>query len=79
MVEQKTFKYKRKCRLPSCQKRFETNRDWQDFHEPACQKEWQRLLRRSHDEVIVEMMIMKEEVKGLKHEQGRIKRKIGMT
>jgi len=68
MEQHKIFKFKRRCRLPSCRKKFETNREWQHFHHTDCQKEWQRLLRRSHDEVIVEMMLIKEEVKKIKKE-----------
>lgn len=70
MVEQQTFKYKRKCKLPSCRKPFKTNRDWQEFHDPACQQKWQKLLRRSHEDVIVEMALLKEDVKKIEKELG---------
>lgn len=65
------FKYKRNCKLPSCLKPFETNREWQFFHHPDCQKKWQRLLRRSHEETIVELELLKEDMK-------KVKRKLGM-
>lgn len=68
MAKEKTFKYKGTCKLPSCQKPFETNRDWQEFHHPDCQKIWQKLLRQSHSEVIVEIALLKEDVKKIKEQ-----------
>lgn len=54
-----TYKHKKICRLPSCKKKFETNREWQDFCHPDHQQEWHKLLRRSHEETIVEMELLK--------------------
>jgi len=70
MVKKESFEYKGTCKLPSCQKPFETNRKWQEFHHPDCQKEWQKLLRRSHEEVIVDMALLKEDVKKIKEKLG---------
>ena len=70
MEEERTFKYSRKCKLPSCRKPFKTNREWQDFHDPSCQQEWQKLLRRSHDEIIVEMALLKGDMKKVKKKLG---------
>lgn len=62
--EGKPFKYHRDCKLPSCKKPFKTNRSWQYFCPKAedknCQQEWQRLLRKKHEDVIVEMESLKE-------------------
>lgn len=70
MVKQQVFKYKGKCKLPSCHKPFETNREWQEFHHPDCQKKWQKLLRRSHEDVVVEMALLEEDVKKIKEKLG---------
>lgn len=60
----KPFKYQRDCKLPSCKKPFGTNRDWQYFcpktEDKNCQQEWQRLLRKKHEDVIVEIETLKE-------------------
>ena len=53
------YKYKKICRLPSCRKNFETNREWQDFCDPEHQKLYHRLLRRSHEETTVEVELLK--------------------
>ena len=62
--ENKVFKYQRDCKLPFCKKPFGTNRDWQYFcpktEDKNCQQEWQRLLRKKHEDVIVEIEILKE-------------------
>lgn len=68
--KQKRFKYKRRCKLPSCQKWLETNRDWQFFHHPNCQKKWQKLLRRSREEIIIELELLKEDMKKVKKKLG---------
>jgi len=70
MAKEESFKYYRDCKLPSCQKPFGTNRDWKLFHHEDCQKEWQKLLRRSHEEVIVDMALLKEDVKKIKKQLG---------
>ena len=70
MTKKESFEYKGTCKLSSCRKPFETNREWQEFHHPDCQKEWQKLLRRSHEEVIVEVALLKEDVKKIKQELG---------
>lgn len=57
-----TYKHKKICRLPSCKKEFQTNRDWQDFCEPEHQKEFHRLLQRSHEGTIVELELLKVRV-----------------
>ena len=62
--EGKPFKYQLTCKLPSCKKAFGTNRDWQEFcpktEEKNCQQEWHRLLRKKHEDVIVEIETLKE-------------------
>lgn len=63
--QKKEYKYWRYCKLPSCRIYFGTNRPWQYFHEPPCQKEYQKLLRRSHDDLTVELEVLKEQVKDL--------------
>jgi len=74
--DKKRFKYWRKCKLPSCRKKFGTNRKWQEFcpkdEETGrnCQQEWHRLLRKKHEEVIVEMAILKEDVIKIKNKLG---------
>lgn len=63
--EKKVFKYHRECKLPSCQKPFKTNRDWQYFcpktEDISCQQKWQKLLRKKHEDVIVEVEWLKEQ------------------
>lgn len=70
--EGKLFKYQRDCKLPSCKKPFGTNRDWQYFcpktEDKNCQQEWQRLLRKKHEDVIVEIESMKEAYKKMAKE-----------
>lgn len=68
---QKQYKYKKFCKLARCAKMFETNRDWQDFCEPAHQKEYQNLRRRSEGDI-------RKELNELKKEQEKIKEKIGV-
>jgi len=70
MVKEGSFKYTGICKLPSCQKVFKTNIKWKAFHHPDCQKEWQKLLRRSHEEVVVEMALLKKDVKKVKKQLG---------
>jgi len=70
MAKEEGFKYYRDCKLPSCQKPFGTNRSWKFFHHTDCQKEWQKLLRRSHEEVIVDMALLKEDVNKIKEQLG---------
>jgi len=57
------YKHKRICRLPSCRKNFETNRDWQYFCHPDHQQEWHKLLKRSHEETIVEVELLKIKIR----------------
>lgn len=69
--DKKHFKYWRRCKLPSCGKEFGTNRSWQDFCPGGvCQQEWQKLLRRKHEEVIVEMATLKEDMAKVKDKLG---------
>ena len=65
------FKYWRKCKLLSCGKEFGTNRKWQEFCPGSNhQQEWQKLLRRKHEEVIVEMATLKERVNRIENKLG---------
>lgn len=57
------YKYEKKCRLPRCRGDFETNREWREFCHPHHQVEFQKLLRRSHDDLIVELELLKEAAK----------------
>lgn len=68
---QKQYKYMGFCKLVSCRKRFKTNREWQDFCEPAHQKEYQKLRRRSEADI-------RKELSELKKEQTKMKEKLGM-
>lgn len=70
--EKKVFKYWRECKLPTCRESFGTNREWQFFHHSGCQKKWQKYVRRSHDELVVEVMTLKERVKRLEGISGSI-------
>jgi len=36
------------------------------FHHSDCQKMWQKLLRRSREEIIVELELLKEDMKKIK-------------
>lgn len=60
-VSRKDFRFYKKCKLPSCHKEFGTNREWQDFcPDSGHQQEYHRLLRRKHEDVIVEIELLKE-------------------
>jgi len=65
----KVYKYKKFCKLGRCGKMFETNRDWQDYCEPAHQKEYQNLRRRSETDI-------RKELNELKKEQEKIKQQL---
>jgi hypothetical protein len=57
------FKYYKNCKLPTCGKRFGTNREWTDFCPGTNhQQEYHKLLRRKHEDVIVEIAALKENV-----------------
>jgi len=62
----KDFKYWRSCKLPTCGKEFGTNRKWQEFcpkkpgERVGCQQEYHKLLRRKHEDVIVELAVVTE-------------------
>ena len=69
--QKKRFKYWRKCKLPSCRKEFGTNREWQEFCPGSNhQQEWQKLLRRKHEDVVVEMATLKERVNRIENHLG---------
>ena len=65
-VLKQEFKFHRTCKLPSCDREFGTNRQWQFFcpkdDEHDCQQDWHRLLRKKHEDVIVEVAILKKRV-----------------
>jgi len=67
---QKQYKYKKFCKLERCRKKFETNRDWQDFCVPAHQKEYQRLCRRSEASIRKELTEIKKDQKKMKQQLG---------
>lgn len=70
----KTFRYSGTCKLPSCGRTFKTNRKWQEFcpkdpdKERGCQQEWHRLLKKKHEDIIVEIEILKEAYKKMAQE-----------
>ena len=66
----KRFKYWRKCKLPSCRKEFGTNLKWQKFCSHDCQQKWHHLLRKKHEDVIVEMATLKERVNRIENHLG---------
>lgn len=69
--DKKDFKYWCKCKLPSCRKEFGTNWKWQEFCPGSNhQQEWHRLLRKKHEEVIVEMATLKERVNRIENTLG---------
>ena len=64
IAPKKKFKFWRTCKLPSCGREFGTNRSWQYFcpkdDDHNCQQEWHRLLRKKHEDMIVEVAILKK-------------------
>jgi len=63
------WKYWRTCRLPSCRREFGTNREWQHFCPNSDhQRQWHKLLKRKHEDVVVEVAELREEVKKLRKE-----------
>ena len=68
---QKVYKYKKICKLPSCRKEFETNREWQNFCETSHQEEYWKLYRRSETDI-------RKELSELKKEQEKMKEKLGI-
>lgn len=73
------YKYQKKCRLPRCGQEFQTNRKWQEFCGPDHQKEFQKLIRRHHEDVIVEVESLKEDMKKMKAAFEKLKDRIGTT
>jgi hypothetical protein len=69
--KEKSFKYALSCKLPSCRKPFKTNLGWKEFHHSDCQRAWQKLLRRSQADLIIEVEQCKADII-------KIKKKIGM-
>lgn len=80
--EKKVFKYQRDCKLPSCKKPFGTNRDWQYFcpktEDKNCQQEWQRLLRKKHEDVVVEIEWLKEQSLLMNDRIKKIEKELGI-
>ncbi len=68
----KHFKFHRYCKLPSCGQLFGTNREWQHFHAPQCQLAWQRLLKKKHADLIVEVAQLKEKIHALERWKRRV-------
>jgi hypothetical protein len=66
----KQLKYSRICKLLSCSQPFETNREWQYFHDPDCQQAWQQLMRRAKADLIMDIERCKADIK-------KIHKKIG--
>jgi hypothetical protein len=62
----KQLKYSYKCRLLSCSRPFKTNREWQDFHDPDCQRAWQKLMHRSKADMIMDIERCKADIKTIK-------------
>lgn len=63
------WKYWRKCRLPSCRREFGTNREWQQFCPGSDhQRRYHKLLRRKHEDVVVELEELKEAIKILRED-----------
>lgn len=62
----KAFKYWRSCKNPECRREFGTNRKWQEFcpkppsETIGCQQRYHQLLRRKHEDVVVELAALKE-------------------
>lgn len=68
---QKEYKHKKICKLPSCRKEFETNREWQNFCETAHQEEYWKLYRGTEADI-------RKELSELKKDQKIMKEKLGM-
>jgi len=68
------FKFWRTCKLPSCGREFGTNRPWQFFcpkdDEHDCQREWHKLLHKKHEDVIVEVAILKKRIEAVEKKLG---------
>lgn len=86
--KKKVFKYSRERKLPSCKRPFKTNRSWQDFcpktKKKDCQQEWHRLLKKKHEDIIIEIEALKEgfaklndEFKKLTEEMIKFKEAVG--
>lgn len=65
------FRFHGRCKLESCQKPFHTNREWQEFCEPAHQQEYWKIIRR-------EAVTMLKKLHVLEEENRRIKERLGM-
>lgn len=73
----KTFRYSGECKLPSCKRPFKTNRKWQEFcpktEDKDCQQKWHQLLKKKHEDIIVEIEVLKEGFLNMKRAINTIK------
>ena len=71
----KEYRFWKLCKLKSCGKKFGTNREWQDFHEPECRLKYQILIRRERSRILAKVSDIEEENKEIKKRLKELERR----